>query len=244
MDFSNRIISARKAKGLSQETLADMIGVSRQAISKWETGEAKPDVDKLIVLAAALDLSLDYLCLGIEPASHEPPIVSPTPEGKKEEPLLKNIQRLLIALLVVLALIVFCYLCAKIHYSNPVNLPQTGSMTDAQGVLNNYTIYSVRVEAQGKDLSAAIVVSVAYEMDAMEMQLILDPANEALPIVVLYPEYENGLFTAVVPRECYQTDYRVSALLTLDEAERRIPLLSSMVVEENSSYYEPLIEDR
>lgn len=63
MEFSEKIIQARKNKAMSQEALAELVGVSRQAVSKWETGEAKPDVDKLIALCDALGLSMDYLCL-------------------------------------------------------------------------------------------------------------------------------------------------------------------------------------
>lgn len=46
MKFSEKIILARKVKALTQEDLADAVGVSRQAVSKWETGEAKPDLEK------------------------------------------------------------------------------------------------------------------------------------------------------------------------------------------------------
>jgi len=67
MDFKERIYQARKAKGFSQEDLAELIGVSRQAVSKWETGEAMPDMDKLIALCGALDLNIEYLALGKTP---------------------------------------------------------------------------------------------------------------------------------------------------------------------------------
>lgn len=67
MDFKERIFQARKAKGFSQEDLAELVGVSRQAVSKWETGEAMPDVDKLIALCDALDLNMEYLALGKTP---------------------------------------------------------------------------------------------------------------------------------------------------------------------------------
>lgn len=66
MEFNERLIRARKDKAMSQEALAEIIGVSRQAVSKWETGEAKPDADKLIAICRALDLSMDQLCLGKE----------------------------------------------------------------------------------------------------------------------------------------------------------------------------------
>lgn len=64
MDFKERVFQARKAKGFSQEGLAEVIGVSRQAVSKWETGEAMPDLEKLIALCNALDQNIEYLALG------------------------------------------------------------------------------------------------------------------------------------------------------------------------------------
>lgn len=62
MSFEERLLEIRKSRSMSQEVLAEKIGVSRQAVSKWETGEAQPDYAKLIALADALDVSLDYLC--------------------------------------------------------------------------------------------------------------------------------------------------------------------------------------
>lgn len=67
MKFSEKIIQARKAKALTQEDLAEAVGVSRQAVSKWETEEAKPDLDKLVSICKVLDLSMDYLCLDKQP---------------------------------------------------------------------------------------------------------------------------------------------------------------------------------
>ena len=64
MEFKDRLLQARKEKGLSQEALAEIIGVSRQAVSKWETGEAMPETDKLVTLCHALDLDMEYLALG------------------------------------------------------------------------------------------------------------------------------------------------------------------------------------
>lgn len=77
MDFKERIFQARKAKGFSQEDLAELMGVSRQAVSKWETGEAMPDVDKLIALCDALELNMEYLALGKTPAPTAPATKKP-----------------------------------------------------------------------------------------------------------------------------------------------------------------------
>lgn len=61
MDFGIRIQNLRKEKGLSQEALAQQLGVSRQAVSKWETGEGYPEMDKIILLSDLFQVSLDYL---------------------------------------------------------------------------------------------------------------------------------------------------------------------------------------
>ena len=61
IELANRLAELRKQKGLSQEELADKLQVSRQAISKWERGEASPDTDNLIELAKIYGISLDEL---------------------------------------------------------------------------------------------------------------------------------------------------------------------------------------
>ncbi len=64
MSFSENLQTVRKQNGLSQEELAELLGVSRQAVSKWELGEGYPEVEKLIVLARKLNVSLDSLMAG------------------------------------------------------------------------------------------------------------------------------------------------------------------------------------
>jgi AbrB family looped-hinge helix DNA binding protein len=59
--FKDNITSLRKLHGMSQEELADKVGVSRQALSKWESGETVPDLDKCRALAEIFDVSLDDL---------------------------------------------------------------------------------------------------------------------------------------------------------------------------------------
>ena len=50
--------------GLSQEELAQLTGVSRQSVTKWETGQSAPDLDRLVELADVLGVSLDFLLRG------------------------------------------------------------------------------------------------------------------------------------------------------------------------------------
>ncbi|MBE6618121.1 MAG: helix-turn-helix domain-containing protein [Ruminococcaceae bacterium] len=67
MTLSNKIIYCRKRAGLSQEELSEVIGVSRQAISKWETGEATPEVGKLLLLSKTFGVTTDWLLSEDEP---------------------------------------------------------------------------------------------------------------------------------------------------------------------------------
>lgn len=59
--FKDNLMALRKLKGLSQEELADKINVSRQTLSKYETGESLPDVEKCKQIADVFDVSLDNL---------------------------------------------------------------------------------------------------------------------------------------------------------------------------------------
>lgn len=64
LEFAERLSALRKERGYSQEELAERLGVSRQAISKWERGETAPDTDNLIALANLYGVSMDELVQG------------------------------------------------------------------------------------------------------------------------------------------------------------------------------------
>ena len=61
MKLSEKILYSRKRAGLSQEALADMVGVSRQAVSKWETGTADPSTSNLLALAKLFGVPAEEL---------------------------------------------------------------------------------------------------------------------------------------------------------------------------------------
>ena len=67
MNLSDRIQYLRKARGISQEGLADQLGVSRQAVSKWESEQSMPDLDKIISMSDYFEVTTDYLLKGMEP---------------------------------------------------------------------------------------------------------------------------------------------------------------------------------
>jgi transcriptional regulator with XRE-family HTH domain len=61
MTFNEKLLSLRKKAGLSQEDLAEKLDVSRQAVSRWETGETLPDAKNLLELSSIFETSIDYL---------------------------------------------------------------------------------------------------------------------------------------------------------------------------------------
>lgn len=63
MSFADNLRAIRKERTLSQEALAELLGVSRQAVSKWEQGAGYPEVEKLLLLCGKLRVSLDELLM-------------------------------------------------------------------------------------------------------------------------------------------------------------------------------------
>jgi len=82
VETANRLYELRKKHDLSQEELAEKLGVSRQAVSKWERSEASPDTDNLIALAKIYGLSLDELIYGEKSEKQER---SDQPSEKQDE---------------------------------------------------------------------------------------------------------------------------------------------------------------
>ncbi|UTY40069.1 helix-turn-helix domain-containing protein [Allocoprobacillus halotolerans] len=61
MSFGEKLQQLRKEKGLSQEDLAHQLNVSRQAVSKWESQNGYPEMEKIIIISELFQVSLDYL---------------------------------------------------------------------------------------------------------------------------------------------------------------------------------------
>lgn len=61
MTFGEKIVFLRKSKGMSQDQLAELLGVTRQSVSKWERGEVVADTDRVLALSRLFGVSCDYL---------------------------------------------------------------------------------------------------------------------------------------------------------------------------------------
>ncbi len=75
MDFRERLFDLRRQAGLSQEELANLVSVTRQAVQKWEAGTSRPDMDNLVSLAEYFKVSLDFLVMGKEPTPPPTPTI-------------------------------------------------------------------------------------------------------------------------------------------------------------------------
>ena len=76
MSLGERILELRKAADISQGQLAEDMGVSRQAVSKWENDQASPDTSKMIRLAEVLNTEVEYLVSGRKPVYSYPTVVN------------------------------------------------------------------------------------------------------------------------------------------------------------------------
>ena len=61
MEFSEKLLTLRKAKDLTQEQLAEKLNVSRQSVSKWESGQVVPELEKIVAMSVVFDVTTDYL---------------------------------------------------------------------------------------------------------------------------------------------------------------------------------------
>ena len=108
MTLGETILKLRKASGLSQEQLAEMLGVSRQAVSKWETDQSLPDIDKILLLSQTFSITTDEL-LGRDMV----PAATPSGTSHLTEALAANARKRMLTLGWVTALIGLVLLAAE-----------------------------------------------------------------------------------------------------------------------------------
>ncbi len=84
MNLADGIQRLRKSRGISQEELADRIGVSRQAVSKWESGQTSPDLEKIVLLSDCFEVTTDYLLKGVSPGQPAPTRAEQTRAGQDQ----------------------------------------------------------------------------------------------------------------------------------------------------------------
>ncbi len=90
MDFGERLFKLRKAKNLSQEEVADLLKVTRQTVSKWETNQSVPEFDKIVPLCELFEIGVEELLTGKRPEEKE---VAEIVEEEKNVPSREEIRK-------------------------------------------------------------------------------------------------------------------------------------------------------
>lgn len=214
MKFNEKIIQARKTKALTQEDLAEAVGVSRQAVSKWETGEANPDLDKLIAICSVLDLSMDYLCLDKEPEV--------TVEAAAELRKTNSIRYLIVG--VCIGIVAVLLICALVYVTRDHS---AGQNPDAD-IDSNYTdmlsleIRSASIEEPYDSTDLQLRFTTSVQVPYMQMQISVknyrDNTTQYFPV-----EFVNGEYVCCIPRDGIVW-MDVTAICTLDEVIVQMPI--------------------
>lgn len=123
-NLGERLLEYRKAKGLSQEVVAEKIGVSRQTISKWETNQSLPDFDKILPICELFEISTDELMTGKKEEHKQGEV-----DQKQKEEVLNRKRALVISLSVFLYIIgafAFPYMLEVLKYQDAHAIMVTG----------------------------------------------------------------------------------------------------------------------
>lgn len=117
MKFEEKLIVLRKKSGMSQEELADQLGVSRQAISRWELGATLPDAPNLLKLSDLFGVSIDYLLHDEYEAEGDlPPVKEMLREMTTEE---QKSRKLYLVATIAFVIAAASFLIAAIDLMNP-----------------------------------------------------------------------------------------------------------------------------
>lgn len=247
MTLGQRIQAERTKLGLSQEGLGEKIGVSRQAVSKWEADGAVPDTDKLISLSKLFGLSLNALLQVEGPAE-------PVKKARRRA-LLKNAGHVLTGVLAAAAIAVICL--------------QWGQIRALAGRVEALEAKTAALEAQAGQpagLDASLPLVAAFDFSATQtisthsasatLRLMLTPAQLPQGLVVSFtitPEY--GVPTTVEAEDLGGGSYRAIATLAdyygygaitvtaiLDDGTRQCAqgLVRILSIRENGCSWDPI----
>lgn len=223
MKFNENLIGYRKLKGLTQEEMAEKMQVSRQSVSKWENGEAVPELAKIIKLADILEVSLDVLCGRIE---EEKTI----PESKCEHETTKKkhgkvlLSAILAVVIIASGLFGFCV----------GNLKKGVASSKVYELPDVIEVSGVTFHLEENVLTCGFVPSVYSEKLSYRVN-VSDFRGENTSYE---PEFTNGIGEASIIVSAYDS-YKVVLEITNGEENRSITLIDEIFIENNGfSYYE------
>lgn len=202
MEFNEKLQQLRKERGYSQEQLAELTEVSRQAVSKWETGETQPEMAKLLLLGKVFGVSLDELCGG------DPPQPKETVQAKKPEKIWWFAVPL--CLLAIAAMCFFGWRALNI-WENKANLEAQNSDTVFAGLeIKDFHETIDSADDNGMTVTVVITPSVSTEDMTMTVTCVDSYGSTTTTEAV---SASGGIYTATLHFAVY-TEYFVSASVT------------------------------
>lgn len=245
MKFSEKIIQARKAKALTQEDLAEAVGVSRQAVSKWETEEAKPDIDKLVAICKVLDLSMDYLCLDKQP---EVTVELPQPQKPKKAPYL--IAGVCIGLVIaILVGLLAMALAGKVGDPTQSQPPETSSATTTATTAPDYSLMLGELKVAGANCELigrhTWRISFVPSIQVPGMQVQIAVLNNKIGTTIYQEDATksgaNYVFDYTVPDYAY--DYDIIAVCSVGDVSVQFSLINMESFDGKGMHWEYLWKD-
>ena len=167
MLFHEQLSALRRAKGISQEALAEQLDVSRQAVSKWETGTAKPELDNILALCRILEVSPNELLGVLSPESaeetdqpdHPSAAISPAASAKQKIP----VRTVLLYLVCIILLIVL-----GLGYRNTIDQGHAPKIESCY-------IHETRALENGREFTLKITYSFLPDDQPNEIFLLTQP---------------------------------------------------------------------
>ena len=143
MSVGKRIAEVRKKQGLTQEHLADILGTTRQAVSKWESDKTNPDLDYIIHISQCFAVSTDYLLLGINASADHPPAAPDNGNCKQDSGGKRNRTVFIFVMAVGILILLLCPLFATV-YRNYIS-HYAPAYTDPYVYLQEWPLLGVKI---------------------------------------------------------------------------------------------------
>lgn len=225
MDFKEALYQFRRERGLNQEQLAEKIDVSRQAVSKWETGEASPDLPNLLALADALDVSLDTLCGRADREAAAPPPSGEMNAAKNPYGWIRAlITAILIAILIPVLLIFANYVWPETAGTTVETTEIPYVALDTQSSLRlTESLSSVEFALSDGGLLTCHIFCGAENAGTFHYRLqFIDDENNVLTIPA---EYHDGIITASGTASLHELHTASRAALSVSDDDEATALL-------------------
>ena len=191
MDFGNKIMDLRKKNGLSQEELAEKVGVARQTISKWELGETSPDLKQSKELSKIFHISLDEL---VDNDIKDVLVEKTSNTEKLAGLILKAIKIGVIIFAVLLAIDVIAFVCFNIRNIHSGRLMETSIQCVLHDEKYSYEFQYFEESGQIKVAGGDGYLSNVVDLDKY------DNAYQALDVIDAYVKNNGGTCTKIDPK--------------------------------------------